>query len=121
MVESGELPASKLTRMKGIAPGGMMAALFGGRLAGFGLYILANQLFFFVARALGLGIGVAVAGPIIGRGLALLIGPAGWFFSGALMVLDLGATNWKKTVSAVVAIALLRQKLAADAAREIGG
>ncbi len=120
-VGSGQLPATEIARFNGIAPGTMMAALLAGRLAGFGLYLVANQVFFAVARTLGFRVGVAVAGPIIGRGLALLIGPAGWILTGALLIFDLGRTNWKKTVSAVVAVAILRKKLAFDAAAEIGG
>ncbi len=125
MVRSGKIPEDIASQLRGLGPGMMMAALVGGKLAGFGLYMVVNQLFFAIARSLGLRIGVAVAGPIIGRTLAFLLGPAGWALAGIWLIFDLGQTNWKKTIGAVVMIAILRKKYDFEArvaaAMEIGG
>ena len=98
-----------------------MSLLLAGRLGGFGIYIVANQLFFALARSLGLRIGVAVAGPIIGRTLAFLLGPSGWALATVWLFLELVDTNWKKTIAAVTMIAAFRRRFAWETAQEIGG
>ena len=55
--------------------------------------------------------GVAVAGPIIGRTLSLLLEPIGWVLTSLWLIYDIRNTNWRKTIRAVVAIALLRLRL----------
>jgi len=119
LIADGKIPAEKIRQLKGLGAGTMMTAILAGRLAGFALYMAANQIFFAIARNLGLRIGVAVAGPIIGKSLAFLLGPAGWIIAGLWMFYDLGNTNWRKTISAVIMIAVLRRKLAFDAGGEI--
>ena len=109
-IEAGEVPPETVAQLRGIGAAGMMAALIGGRLAGFGLYIVANHAFFAIARFLGLRIGVAVAGPIIGKSLAFLLGPAGWLVAGLWMAVSLGDTNWKKVIPAVAIVAMLRRR-----------
>lgn len=89
---------------------GLIVAIVAGRMSGFLVYMLANQLFFAISRYLGLGIGVAVAGPIIGRTLSLFLGPVGWILSGLWILYDLGGTNWQKTIPAVVCIGAFRQQ-----------
>ena len=88
-----------------------MALIVAGRLSGIAVYLWANRIFFAISRTLGLGIGVAVAGPVIGRVLSFLLGPAGWILTGVWLVYEIGNTNWRKTISAVVAVALLRRRL----------
>ncbi len=100
--------ASKLTAAAG---GGWLALVLAGKLSGFALYIVANQLFFFIARSLGVSIGVTVAGPIIGKTLSFLLGPAGWLMGGFMIIYGLGDTSWKKVIPAVVMIAILRKQI----------
>ena len=89
---------------------GLLAAVVEGRVTGFALYMIVNQIFFAISRYFGLSIGVAVAGPIIGRTLAFLLWPVGWLLGGLSVFWALGDTNWKKTISTVVFIAVMRQK-----------
>lgn len=111
LAREGRIPHADILELKGLGPGGAMALIVAGRLSGIAVYLWANKIFFAISRTLGLGIGVGVAGPIIGRTLHLLLGPAGWILTGVWLVYEIGNTNWKKTVSAVVVIALLRRRL----------
>lgn len=111
LIKDGKIPQQFADEFKDLRGAALMAALLGGRLAGFLLFILANQVFFAVARSLGLGIGVAIAGPIIGRTLAFLLGPPGFVLAGILMAFDLGDTNWKKVVPAIAMVISLRRRL----------
>lgn len=111
LIAEGKLPKDVADKLKNLRGAALIAAIVGGRFAGFALYIVANQIFFAIARFLGLGIGVALAGPIIGRVLAALLGPAGWLLAAALLVYDLGNTNWGKVVPAVVMVIVLRRRL----------
>lgn len=113
LVESGEVPPGAMESLRKVRAGGMMATLLAGRLAGFALYMVVNQLFFTIARQLGLRIGVAVAGVVIGRSLALVLGPAGWILSAIWLGFDLGNTNWKRVIPAVVLTATLRRRVEA--------
>ena len=110
LIAEGKLPQDVADKLKNLRGAALMAALLGGRMAGFVLYIVANQVFFAIARWLGLGIGVAVAGPIIGRTLSILLGPAGWMLSAALLVYDFGNSNWSKVVPSVVMVISLRRR-----------
>lgn len=112
LIRLGKIPedtAEEILKLRGAA---MMGALIGGNLAGFTLFIVANQTFFAIARMLGLRIGVAVAGPIVGGTLAFLLGPAGFIMAGLTILYDLGNTNWKKVIPAVVLVAGIRKRLA---------
>lgn len=107
----GKITLEEMNDLKKYAgAGGMIALLTLGNLSGFMIYMIANQLFFAISRYLGLSIGVAVAGPVIGKSLALLLGPAGWALSGLWVLAGLGDTNWKKTIGAVVFVAAMRQQ-----------
>ena len=110
MIDRGDMPPGVMEELKKTRGAALMAALYAGRLAGFVLYQVAAQTFFQIAKFLGLRIGVAVAGPIIGGVLAFLLGPAGWLLAGLTLLFDLGNTNWKKTIPAVVTVAVLRRK-----------
>lgn len=96
IISKGELPPGVIEQLKKARGVGVMAMLIAGRLAGFALYAVLNQAFFAIARFIGLRIGVAVAGPIIGGTVALLLGPAGWLLAALLLVFDVGNTNWKR-------------------------
>lgn len=112
LIRLGKIPknvADELKKLRGVA---LVAALIGGKLAGFSLFIVASKTFFAISRFLGLGIGVAVAGPIIGKVLSFLLGPAGWLLAGLTIAIDLGNTNWKKVIPAVVMVAVIRKRLA---------
>lgn len=110
MAEAGEFDASVLEQLKKYKGAALMAALLGGRLMGFALYQVAMQSFFAISRAMGLKIGVAAAGPVIGKGLAFLLGPVGWGVSAVWLAFDLGNTNWKKTIPSVLTVAVFRRK-----------
>lgn len=111
LYSEGKITLDEMRELKKyLGAGSLIALLSIGNLSGFLIYIIANQLFFAISRYLGLGIGVAVAGPIIGQTLAFILGPAGWVLSGLWVLFDLGETNWKKTIGAVVFIAAQRQQ-----------
>jgi uncharacterized protein YaaW (UPF0174 family) len=110
LISSGKIPAQFADEFSKLRGAALIAALISGRLAGFALFIVANQIFFAISRWLGLGIGVALAGPIIGRTLAALLGPAGWILSAVLVAFDLGNTNWKKVIPTTVMIITLRRR-----------
>lgn len=110
MIAKGDLSSAVIDTLKKGRGAGIVAMLIAGNLAGFALYAVLNQTFFAIARFVGLRVGVAVAGPIIGGTVAFLLGPAGWLFAGLLLVFDLGNTSWKKTIPAVVVVASYRRK-----------
>lgn len=111
LAKEGKIPQADILELKGLKPGGVIALVVAGRLSGIAVYLWANKIFFAISRTLGLHIGVAVAGPIIGKGLSFFLGPCGWVLTGLWLVYDIGNTNWRKTISAVVVIALLRRRL----------
>jgi len=111
LAKEGRIPQADILELKGLAPGGVMALITAGRLSGIAVYLWVNRIFFAISRAFGLRIGVGVAGPIIGRTLKFLLGPAGWVLTGIWLIYEIGDTNWPKTISAVVAVALLRRRL----------
>lgn len=110
MIERGELPPGAIEELKKARGAALMGALYAGHLAGFALYQVAAQVFFQIAKSLGLRIGVAFAGPLIGGVLSFLLGPAGWLLAGLTLLYDLGNTNWKKTIPSVVSVAIFRRK-----------
>ena len=110
-INEGKIKTDEAAKLKSLSGAALFAALIGGKLAGFALFMVANQIFFAIARTLGLGIGVAVAGPIIGKTLAFLLGPAGWVLAGIAVIFSLGDTNWKKVIPAVVLVAVYRRKI----------
>jgi uncharacterized protein YaaW (UPF0174 family) len=110
LIAEGALPedvADELRKLRGAA---LLAAMIGGRLAGFTLYIIITQAFYAISRWLGLGISVAVAGPIIGPAIAFVLGPAGWILAGLLLAFDLGNTEWGKVIPAVVLAIAFRRR-----------
>lgn len=110
MAAEGKFDPSVAAQLKQYRGAALMTALLGGKLAGFALYQVAMQGFFAMSRALGLKIGVAAAGPLIGKTLAFLLGPVGWAVSAAWLAFDLGNTNWKKTIPSVLTVAVFRRK-----------
>jgi uncharacterized protein YaaW (UPF0174 family) len=110
LIAKGDLPPGVVDQLKKARGAGVIAMLIAGKLAGFALYTVVNQAFFAIARFVGLRIGVAVAGPIIGGTIAFLLGPAGWLLAAMLLIFDLGNTNWKKTIPSVVLVASYRRK-----------
>ena len=110
LIAEGKCPKDAtdvLLKMSGPA---LFAAIFAGRMAGFGLYIAVNQLVFAIARQVGINVGVAVAGPIVGRVLAGFLGPAGWLASAAWLFYTVGDTNWKRVIPAIFMVASLRKR-----------
>ena len=111
LIAEDMLPPSVADELKRLRAGALMASLLAGRLAGFALYMVANQIFFAIARALGIRVGVAVVGPIIGKTLAFLLGPAGWAMAVLWFAYDLGNTSWRKIIPAVVIVIALRRRM----------
>ena len=111
LLEEGKISATVANHFSGATGAALAAAIIAGRLSGFASYMLLSRAFFAISRTLGWGIGVALAGPILGRAMATFFGPAGWAISGALLVYDLGNTNWKKVIPAIVMIAAFRKRL----------
>ena len=110
-IKEGKINAHDAAKLKTMSGAAMVSALIAGKLAGFALYIVVNQIFFAIARSLGLSISVTIAGPIIGKALAFLLGPAGWLIAGVAILWEVGGTNWKKVVPAVVMVAIYRRKI----------
>jgi uncharacterized protein YaaW (UPF0174 family) len=111
MIASGKIPEGAAKDFKGLNGGALLAAILAGRLAGFGLYIFANQVFFAIARQLGLRVAVGAAGPIIGKALAFLLGPYGILIGAILVLVDLGNTNWKKILPGLALVISIRRRL----------
>lgn len=111
LYHEGKISTSDYTKyIQRVGQGGLIAFIISGNIVGFKFFQLANQLFFAIARYFGISVGVAVAGPIIGRTIAAFLGPLGWILSGLWLIVDLGSTNWKKTIGTVFFIAVLRQQ-----------
>jgi uncharacterized protein YaaW (UPF0174 family) len=110
LIAEGLLPEDVAEDLKKLRGPALLAAMFGGRIAGFTLYIVVTQVFFAVSRWLGLGIGVALAGPILGKTIALILGPVGWLLAGLLVAYDLGNTEWGKVIPAVVLVISFRRR-----------
>lgn len=107
----GKITIEEYEKLKKISlSGGLLTTIVAGRMAGFALYMVVNQIFFAISRTLGLGISVAVAGPIIGRVLSTLLGPLGWLLTAISIFYSLGDTNWPKTIGTIVFIGVMRQK-----------
>lgn len=110
-IKLGQIKGDEALRLKALSSGSVFAALVAGKLAGFSLYMMVNKMFFAIARYLGLSIPVSIAGPIIGKTLAFLLGPYGWLLAGLFMLIELGDTRWKKVIPGVVMIAIYRRKI----------
>lgn len=95
-------------------PTGAASAIVGQLIAnysGFAIYktslIVANM----VSRAL-LGQGLAfAANATLTRSIGVMLGPIGWIASGLWLAIDLAGPAYRKTVPAVIHIAMLRQML----------
>ncbi len=110
LINEGKIPKAVADQFKNLRGGALIAAIVGGRMAGFALYILVNQVFFAIARWMGVAVGVAVAGPIIGRLLSMFLGPIGWILAGLIVIYDLGNTNWRKVIPSVALVIMLRRR-----------
>ena len=111
LYKDGEITLEEYEEIKNkMISTGVIMTIIAGKISGFAVYMLMNQLFFTISRYLGLGISVAVAGPIIGKSLAFLLGPGGWALAALWVLVDLGSTNWKKTIGALLLIGVFRKK-----------
>ncbi|HNH53120.1 MAG TPA: ubiquinol-cytochrome C chaperone family protein [Nitrosomonas sp.] len=78
---------------------------------GFATYRMSLIVANMVARAI-LGHGLSFAtNAVITRTIGTMLGPIGWFATGLWLVIDLAGPAYRKTVPAVVHIAMLRQML----------
>jgi len=110
-VQLGKIPHSASAELKKIRGAALMVALFEGRIAGFALYVIANQTLFAMARFLGIKIGAEVAAPMLNGVFSFLMGPAAIALAGLLLVYDLGDSNWEKVIAAVLMVATIRKRL----------
>lgn len=78
---------------------------------GFATYRIAEVIANMVSRALlGTGLGLATNAALT-RTIGTLLGPVGWIATGAWLAVDLAGPAYRKTVPAVLYVALLRQVL----------
>ena len=102
---AGKITSEYYTRLKNIAASSsIMEEIIAGKVSGFVLYVIINQIFFAISRYLGLGIDVRIGWPIF----TLLYSPLYPFLTDIYANRD---KNWKKTILTVVFIAVMRQKL----------
>ena len=110
-IAKGQIKGDEALRLKALSSGSIFAALIAGKLAGFSLYIVVNQLVFAIARYLGIPLTVGLAGPILGKTLAILLGPVGWLLGGIFTLIQIGDTSWKKVIPGIVIVAIYRRKI----------
>jgi len=112
--EAGKYTKEEYSNYKKYGVAGILGGVAGagilGSLSGFLVYQLANTVFFSITGALGLGIGVAVGGPIVATVIGIATNPMMWGPAAVLSVYILGDTNWYKTIESVSFIALKRQQ-----------
>ncbi len=86
---------------------GAAALLTAAQLSGFSLYVVASSLVGGITGVLGLSLPLSVyAG--MSKGIAILIGPAGWSLLGLGLLYKLGAPNMRKALPAVLMVAAAR-------------
>ncbi|AAV81377.1 GTPase [Idiomarina loihiensis] len=87
----------------------VMGTQLGLRSLGFSTYRMAVIIANYIARAL-LNRGLTFGGNIlVTRTIGVALGPVGWFASGLWLAFDLAGPAYRKTIPAVVQIAMLRQ------------
>lgn len=102
-----------IVNLSAAGPGAAILALGLGRAGGFATYQMAVVVANAIARAV-LGRGLPfVAGPVISKGLGVLLGPIGWAVTAAWGLADISGAAYRVTVPCVVHIAYIRQKLIA--------
>lgn len=106
-----------LTNLKTFTPAGLTAALqVAFKAGGFKSYQLTLIIANAVSRAI-LGRGLVLAGnATLMRTASLLAGPVGWALTGAWTVADIAGPAYRVTMPAVIQVALLRTKHAAELA-----
>lgn len=92
---------------------GVSAALVVANLSGFALYTAASTSLAAVAGAAGVTLPFVVY-TTMSSALSVLTGPFGWAALGGLLIYKLGGPNYMKTIPAVLAIAAIRARLAAE-------
>lgn len=91
--------------------GALLVEVFMTQFGGFAVYRIAVIVANMVARAL-LGTGLSFAGNIlVTRTIGTFLGPIGWIATGAWLLIDLAGPAFRKTVPAIIHMALLRQLL----------
>lgn len=101
--------------LSSLLSGSSLLTLLGARMAGLVTYqvsaIVANAI---AKQALGHGIQLAAAGAagaVVGRGVAVFLGPVGWVLTGVWTAIDLAGPAFRVTVPCVLHIAMLRQRM----------
>ena len=90
-------------------PASVLAAQIMGNLGGFATYKVSMIVANMVAKAI-LGQGLSFAtNAAISRGIGMFLGPVGWIASGVWLAVDIAGPAFRKTVPAVIHIAMLRQ------------
>ncbi len=93
------------------AAGVIIVQLLLKEFGGFATYRMSMIVANMIARALlGHGLNFA-ANAAINRAIGALLGPIGWIASGAWLLVDLAGPAYRKTVPAVIHVAMLRQML----------
>ena len=91
------------------AAGLLISQIMLKQFGGFAIYKMSLVMANVIARAI-LGAGLSFAtNAAISRSIGLLVGPVGWVVSGAWLAIDLAGPAFRKTVPAVVHMAMLRQ------------
>lgn len=102
-IQEGEIPFG--------AAGIIVMQILMKQFGGFAVYKTAIVVANMVSRAL-LGKGLTfAANAALARGIGIALGPIGWFVTGAWLAIDLAGPAYRKTVPAVIHIAMLRQML----------
>lgn len=90
-------------------PAAVLSAQIIANLSGFATYKMSMIVANMVARAM-LGQGLSLAtNAAIARGVAVFAGPVGWIASGVWLAIDIAGPAFRKTVPAVIHVAMLRQ------------
>lgn len=90
-------------------PASILSAQILGNLGGFATYKISMIVANMVAKAI-LGQGLSFAtNAAISRGIGVFLGPVGWIASGVWLAIDIAGPAFRKTVPAVIHMAMLRQ------------
>ncbi len=118
--QQGFMLPGDVEKLKQARATGFMNTLLAGGLSDVAAYAVLSLSLMSIARFVmlrsGLGVGAMMApvvagGAMIAAPVSLLFGPAGWLWAGGLLVFEVGNTNWKKTIPAIVVVASYRRKL----------
>lgn len=93
------------------ASGTIIVQMMLSNLGGFATYRIALIVANLVSKAL-LGSGLSfAANALLTRSIGVMLGPVGWIATGAWLAVDLAGPAYRKTVPAVIHVAMLRQDL----------